>query len=120
MVLIPKGNGSYRPICLLGSLAKGFDSIVEARPLSHAEEFGLMSNAQYGFRSKRSVLSAIHRVVSKAETIHQTTGGRRDLFMAVLLDVKNAFNSLPWTVILRTLRKKRIPKYLVSTVSCYL
>ena len=50
LVLIPKGPGSYRPICLLGSLAKAFESIVEARLQEFAEKNGLLSEVQYGFR----------------------------------------------------------------------
>ena len=94
----------------MGSLAKGFEAIVEARLRDHAEEHGLLSDAQYGFRKNRSVLTAIHKVVNKAETIRRATEKTRDFCMTILLDVKNAFNSLPWAAILRTLKRKRVPK----------
>lgn len=120
VILLPKGNGSYRPICLLGTLAKGFEAIIEHRLRQHAEEFGLMSDSQYGFRSNRSVLTAIHRVVSKAESIRKQPRKSRELCLTILLDVKNAFNSLPWSTILATLQKRRVPPYLTRIISQYL
>lgn len=120
VVLLPKGNGSFRPICLLGTLAKAFEAVIEARLRRHAEEFGLLSDGQFGFRKNRSVLSPIHRVLSKAETLRKATRKTRELYLVILLDVRNAFNSLPWKVILRTLRARRVPQYLTRMISDYL
>lgn len=63
MVLIPKGNGGYRPISLISALAKGFEALIEERLRQYAEENGLLSPTQYGFRKGRSVLNAIQRTV---------------------------------------------------------
>lgn len=52
-----------------------------------------ISEWQFGFREGRSTLDALHTVVSLVE--HKTIKGEfADL--GVSLDVRNAFNSLPW------------------------
>jgi hypothetical protein len=120
VVLIPKGGGSYRPICLLGTLAKSFEAIIETRLRLHAERHGLLSPAQYGFRKNRSTTGAIQRIVGKAEAIHKTSIHTRKFCLAIMLDVKNAFNSLPWAQILKVLKEQKIPHYLYRIVSDYL
>lgn len=120
VVLLPKGSGGYRPICLISALAKGFEAIVEERLRKHAEDHGLLSPNQYGFRKKRSALTAIHTIIDKAEAIQNAPPTKRNFFLAIMLDVKNAFNSLPWKVILDSLLKKGVPEYLTRAVSNYL
>lgn len=48
--LIPKDGNKYRPICLLNTLAKGFEIIIETRLRERAGELHWMSRRQYGFR----------------------------------------------------------------------
>lgn len=40
--------------------------------------------------------------------------------VAIGIDVRNSFNSLPWNVIIRQLIKKRFPEYLVNIIRNYL
>lgn len=42
------------------------------------------------------------------------------MLIAVSLDIKNAFNSLPWTSIRKALQKKGFPKYLCKIIDDYL
>lgn len=120
VVLIPKGNGGYRPICLINALAKGFEAIFHERLRVFTEEHGLLSETQYGFRKHRSVLTAINRITSKAETLRNMSPNTRQIFLAIFLDVKNAFNSLPWKTILDAMVRKHVPIYLIRMVSDYL
>lgn len=120
VVLIPKGNGGYRPICLLNALAKGYETIIEERLRQFAEKCGLLSPVQFGFRKHRSALTAIHRILSRAEQVRESTICTRQLLMVTLLDVRNAFNSLPWKTILDTLVRKNVPPYLIKVISGYL
>lgn len=120
VVLIPKGNGGFRPICLISSLAKGFEALIEERLRNFAEEREILSPRQYGFRKKKSALTAVQSVIDKAERLHSSTIGTRKLFLAIMLDVKNAFNSLPWKFILDSLARKGVPSYLLRLVSNYL
>lgn len=39
--------------------------------------------------------------------------------VAISLDIQNAFNSLPWNVVLAQLHRKKIPTYLIRIVRSY-
>lgn len=120
VVLIPRGNRGYRPISLISAFAKGFEAIVEERLRTFTEEHGLLSSTQFGFRRRRSMLNAVERVVTKAESVNNVNKSSRTPYLAILLNVKNAFNSLTWTVILDALVEKNAPQYLLMIVSNYL
>lgn len=57
-----------------------------------------MTFKQFDFGKRHSVLTATHKVVAKAELIRSIVK-TRELSMAVLLNVNNAFNSPPGQVI---------------------
>lgn len=59
-------------------------------------------------------------VVEQANEIKRTCSRKRELMAVILLDVKNAFNSLPWHTVLGTLRERQLPAYLLRVVSAYL
>lgn len=44
----------------------------------------------------------------------------RDFCVLVMLDVENAFNSVPWTCIDTALQRKRPPQYISEMVRSYL
>lgn len=46
-------NGSYRPICQLGFLAKNLKAMLEASVWAFAEKNALFSDSQYRFRQHR-------------------------------------------------------------------
>ncbi|XP_070518818.1 uncharacterized protein [Cardiocondyla obscurior] len=80
-----------------------------------SEESPNLSSAQYGFQIRLSTVDAILRVRSLLEeTISQ--GG---VVLAVSIDISNAFNSLPWNTIKRSLQRHRVPKYLQAIVDKY-
>ena len=122
LVLIPKPGkpGAFRPICLLNTLAKGLEQIILNRLQTHAEIHNSLHNNQYGFRKHRSVITAIDKVLTKAHTVHQTSLRSRQFFILVLLDIKNAFNSIRFEVILDALRSKQFPPYLQNIIADYL
>ncbi|XP_046974644.1 uncharacterized protein LOC124540913 [Vanessa cardui] len=74
-----------------------------------------LNERQYGFRPGRSTLDAIARVRDMAEE-EVTQGG---VLLAVSLDIANAFNSLPWEVILEALHYHNVPGYLRRTIADY-
>lgn len=124
LVLIPKGSSvisseiKARPICLLDEIGKTFERVIADRIndwLDSHEQFSLSSN-QYGFRRNRSTIDALLRV---HELVNSATseGG---FAIAVGLDISNAFNSVPWNIILEAMRDKSIPTYLCRIVAAYL
>jgi len=124
LVLIPKGPVKIpeeikaRPICLLDEIGKTFERIIAYRInrwLEDNEDCSLSSN-QYGFRRARSTVDALFRVRELTRIAVDGNG----FAIAVGLDIVNAFNSIPWSVILDAMEQKRIPGYLRRIVAGYL
>ncbi|XP_072766218.1 uncharacterized protein [Anoplolepis gracilipes] len=98
LVLLPKEGkeegtpSAYRPICLLDEVSKIFERIIANRLVRHISREGGLHEEQYGFRAGRSTVDAISRVTSLTEEAVEGGG----VALAVLLDIANAFNTLPW------------------------
>ncbi|XP_018495155.1 uncharacterized protein LOC108864297, partial [Galendromus occidentalis] len=122
LILIPKlgKKDAYRPICLLDTTAKAVESILNRRLQEELQDKGALSDSQYGFRPKRSTITALENVYDAVNMELQKPPWRRARTLIVLLDVKNAFNSVEWSVILKNLRSKGISEYLQRTLSSYL
>lgn len=75
-----------------------------------------MSDNQFGFRTKRSTCDALKKV--KRVTKEAVAEG--GVAIAVGLDIANAFNSLPWSVIREALRRKGFSSYIRRIVDNYL
>lgn len=125
LVLIPKElpldmtNPKVRPICLLSEMGKIFEAIIVERLTAWMKEHPKalkLSKSQFGFRRSKSTCDALMQVRS---TIIEAEG-RGEMVMAASLDIKNAFNSLPWSVIKAALRRKGFPPYLQSVIDAYL
>lgn len=120
LVLILKGGksmespSSYRPICLIDTLAKLYEGMLRNRLEKALEEAGGLSANQHGFRKGHSTIQAVTEVKMAAE---RTTS---KWFVLVALDVKNAFNTASWGGILTQLRSKNIPHYLGKVIGSYL
>lgn len=117
MVLIPKEGrpqdfpSAYRPICLIDEAGKLFERIIVNRLVGHLSRGKLdFHKNQYGFREKRSTADAILRVRSLAEPI-LVEGG---VALAVSLDIRNAFNTLPWDQVGGAMNTFGLPPYLVK------
>lgn len=124
LVLIPKGSVGIsmeikaRPICLLDEAGKIFERIIADRInrwLNENPDSSLSDN-QFGFRKNRSTVDALVCV----KNFTQNTVSEGGAAIAVGLDIKNAFNSIPWATILRAMEDKGIPGYLRRLVGDYL
>ena len=107
-------------MCLLSTLAKAVETIVNRRLQEELEKKKLLSDRQYGFRQGRSTLMAIECLMKSVEADHGRFGVRREMVLLILLDVKDALNSVEWRAILEALQDKGIPAYLRRLVSSYL
>lgn len=122
LVLLRKGNkplenpSSFRPICLLDIEGKLFEHLLLERLNVELERTGGLSINQFGFRKGRQTIDAIMEVVN---TANQATD-ERDLCVVVTLDVRNAFNSASWQLILEKLRSRGISESLIKIVASYL
>lgn len=126
LVLIPKPGkpagtpSAYRPLCLLDTAGKAMEAVLAGRLVAEMEANGALSENQYGFRKGRSTLTALERVMEVAEGERARTLKTRGLCLVVLLDVKNAFNSMSWDVILDAMRAKGISPCLRRMIASYL
>ncbi|KMQ91162.1 reverse transcriptase [Lasius niger] len=75
-----------------------------------------LSDNQFGFREGKSTCDALTRVQDAVNEAIDQDG----VVVAVSLDIKNAFNSLPWPVIREALRRKRVPEYIRRIIDHYL
>ena len=119
LALIPKPGkppDQVRPLCLLDTLSKLFERIVLDRLDNHLVRKKVLSNSQYGFRTERSTADA----ALKLKMIAARAIRKRQFCAAVSLDIKNAFNSMPWPKIIEALANARVPVYLQKILRSYL
>lgn len=124
LVLIPKEwplnpeHPKVRPICLLNETGKIFEMIIADRMTTWLDKnpSSQLSYYQFGFRRNRSTTDALIFVKSIIENATKEDS----VFIAVSLDIRNAFGSLPWDVIREALRKKGFPDYLRRIIDDYL
>lgn len=112
LVLLYKGQGkardqpsSYRPLSLLDGVGKVFERVLLNRLEPHITRVGALSESQHGFRRCRSTSGAVEEVLGAARAANRGPVQDRDVCVVVSLDVKNAFNSAPWLLIDKALRR---------------
>lgn len=118
LVLIRKGDkpldnpSSYRPLCLLDCLGKLFEKVLDNRLRNFLDGSDGYHARQFGFRKGRSTIDALN-------ALRETITPKKKIGIHTL-DIKNAFNSAPWSVILQAMQEKEVPDYLQRIVSSYL
>ena len=79
LALLPKPGkptedpSSYRPLCLLDTTGKAFETLVARRLTDELTAKGVLSENQYGFRAGRSTVDAVREVLAKAEEERKKT-----------------------------------------------
>lgn len=126
LVLLKKGDkptenpSSYRPISLLDVEGKLYEQLLLLRLKEGLKDTGDLSKNQFGFREGRQTVDAVKSAVQIARNSQDYTPQCRRLCAMVTVDVKNAFNSASWQIILDELRKRRINEKIISIISSYL
>lgn len=105
---------SYRPLCLLNVMCKTYESMIKARIELELEEKKSLSDYQFGFRRGRSTVDAVKWVTDKANN------SKSKWVLLILLDIKNAFNSANWDLILMAMEERGISGYLINMINSYL
>ena len=113
-----EASNAYRPLCLIDAIAKLYEHLIKNRLERELEEKGGLSPNQYGFRQGCSTIHALKRVTNFGTNTKIRGQGER-WSVLITLDVKNAFNSAAWTLILRELIDKGISQYLRNIVRDY-
>lgn len=126
VVLVKKPNrdgntpSDYRPICLLNGLAKVYEKLLNSRLVSEVESKEALHPLQFGFRKGRSTMDAVSMIVKIAEDARGRSRCSRRIPVIIMLDVRNAFNSIPWGLIFAALEKNGISLYLRRAIRQYL
>lgn len=112
---------SYRPLCLLNECGKLYERIIAKRVPTWYMNYwtrtrDYQKTEKFGFRPGRSSIDAIQKL--REITENATCSGK--VVIAISLDISNAFNSIPWEVIIKTMERKSISKYLRNVIEDYL
>lgn len=125
VVLVKKPNrdgdvpADYRPICLLNSLAKAYEKVLTHRLTQEVEMKNVLHPLQFGFRRGRSTTDAVSKLVEIATAARGGSWYTRQIPVVVMLDIRNAFNSIPWGSIFSAM-EKGISSYLRRVIYKYL
>lgn len=101
---------------LIDNIAKALERIISFRIKEALANGEGLSPQQYGFREGRSTIDALLCV----KTFVKRATDNKEVVAAIGIDIKNAFNTLPWEEIIAQMRRKRIPNYLIRLVRSYL
>ena len=119
LLLLPKPRKtpdsplSFRPICLINVLGKILERLIVVRLIQECPD---LADNQFGFRPGRSTVDAIKHITDFARSNWRLKGHGTVLTM---LDIKNAFNSAQWHLILEALRLRNVPPYLIRIIQSY-
>lgn len=108
---------SYRPLCLLNILGKLYEHLLVQRLKSECDD---LSESQFGFREGKSTIDAANAVISIAKNERKKAFNNRGQCLLITLDIKNAFNTVPWAGVIEALRHKNTPPYLIRVIKSYL
>lgn len=113
---------SFRPICLLNTIGKLFESVLNNRLRSEISQKNAVSDNQYGFCKGKCTIDAIRRVTEVAEEEIGKRGNSRNrkICLLITIDIRNAFNSASWRLISHALEEKGISRYLIGIIESYL
>lgn len=105
LVIIPKQRKSLetassdRPLCLINAISKLYEDIVKTRPEQEVNYRSPMAASQYEFTKGKFTIHAVQEVVKFSERIR--FGGIWERGCAlVTVDIRNAFNTALWSLIL--------------------
>lgn len=116
----PNAPIGYRPICLIDAAAKLLETVIKNKLEKELESKELLSQNQFGFRKGKSTLDAIAMARAARDQSKSKAYQHRDLCAMLLIDVRNAFNSVPVNHVILALLKGGISPYLVKIIQSYL
>ncbi|KAG5870354.1 hypothetical protein JTB14_016121 [Gonioctena quinquepunctata] len=109
----PKDIKSLRPVTLTSELAKMLERITLNKVYNLIPQTRMYSDAQYGFRKKKSTVDAITRVLALA-------GGEAAHQIVIFVDIAGAFDNAWWPAILKLAHDYNLPASIVQLLKSYL
>lgn len=95
----PKVSDNYRPIALLPSFSKIFETAITNRLYSFCEKFKVFDDSQNGFRRNRSTTMAVFKYINKILDFINN----RNYAVGILLDLSKAYDRVMPSLLLQKL-----------------
>lgn len=108
-----ESSSAFRPICLLDTMSKLFEALIRGRLEKEVAANGGLSEDQFGFVKGKSTIQAVESVL---KAVRQS---EEKWCTLVTLDIRNAFNTATWSIIIQKLKELNIPGYLVNMIESY-
>lgn len=114
------GQIAYRPITLTDCMGKLLEHMIAAKINAELTEENALSTNQFGFRAGKSTTDAVRKAMEIASVAKNESSRRHKKWCAMITrDVKNAFNTVLWSEIIKALEKKNISRYLQKFICSY-
>ena len=109
-------ENNYRPISVIGHIAKMLESLVSYQIIDFLEEHSFISMDQSAYLKRHSTQTSLHRVID--DWLENVNDGA--ITGACLLDISKCFDSINHTILLKKLEKYGITSTEVKWFSSYL
>jgi ribonuclease HI len=107
---------SYRPVCLLQTLSKVLERIVNNRLTSYLEKGNHLHEAQYGFRECRNTTMCLYDIINEIES----RKGNYKYTAMVSIDFAGAFDTVNWSIINDNLQNLGVNENLAKIIKSFL
>lgn len=107
---------SYRPITLLSIFGKLLERIIKIRIMPQLEKLGFLDHAQYGFREKKSTVTAMLAL----KNLIRNNLNMYKYVALTSIDIQAAFDAVAWRVLARIIDTLPIPRYLKNILKNYI
>ena len=109
-------ENNYRPISVIGHIAKMIESLVSYQIIDFLEEHSFISMDQSAYLKRHSTQTSLHRVID--DWLENVNDGA--ITGACLLDISNCFDSINHTILLKKLEMYGITSTELKWFSSYL
>lgn len=100
---------------MIDTAGKVLETIIGRRLERYTEGDWKLDPIKFGFRIGRSIVDTTDTVTNIAKIAldgSRWEWGSKQYFVVITLDIKNAFNSAKWKLIIKALKELNVPNYL--------
>lgn len=111
---------TFRPLCIMDAAGKIMELLIKERLQKECDKNHLISQNQYGFTKGKSTVMALTRLVEIKKEIKTRALQHQEFCVIVMLDIKNAFNTVRWKQINKALQMGGVNDGVRAMISSYL